>query len=140
MLKAWRRPGNFARTARFSSSSYIAQSAISSSVRRHPSHRPVPAFIWHTLTQGDATPLFCAEAVVFAVGMDAATMKALSFDYTRFAAMACATREFGLRPSASQMNWPARNTFSMSMPVSMPRPFSMYSTSSVATLPLAPLA
>ena len=35
---------------------------------------------------------------------------------------------------------PAAMSLSMSMPVSMPRPFSMYSTSSVATLPVAPFA
>ena len=50
------------------------------------------------------------------------------------------TRELGLRPKASLMNTPASINLSRSMPVSMPMPCIMYTTSSVATFPVAPLA
>ncbi len=53
--------------------------------------------------------------------------------------MAVATLDmFGL-PNTPVMNSPALTTLSRSTPVSMPIPRSMYSTSSVATLPEAPL-
>ncbi|KXU89968.1 hypothetical protein CI15_07275 [Paraburkholderia monticola] len=42
-------------TARFASSSNVDQPAISSIVRRHPSHQPVDASILHTLMHGDGT-------------------------------------------------------------------------------------
>ena len=51
-----------------------------------------------------------------------------------------ATREAVWRPKASLMNTPASTRRSRSMPVSIPMPCSMYTTSSVATLPVAPLA
>ena len=44
------------------------------------------------------------------------------------------------RPSTPQMNSPAAISLRISTPVSMPRPSSMYSTSSLATLPVAPFA
>ena len=44
------------------------------------------------------------------------------------------------RPSAAQMKAPASTSASRSMPVSMPMPCNMNTTSSVATLPVAPLA
>src|SRR5580765_6835671 len=51
-----------------------------------------------------------------------------------------ATRDSVGRPSTPQMKSPAAISFAMSTPVSMPRPSSMYSTSSLATLPVAPFA
>src|SRR5712691_2522021 len=47
--------GNCASTARFSASLMAAQAAISSSVRKQPSHRPVSGFIRHTLLHGEGT-------------------------------------------------------------------------------------
>src|SRR6187397_1243099 len=51
-----------------------------------------------------------------------------------------ATRDSVGRPSTPQMKSPAAISFAMSTPVSIPRPSSMYSTSSLATLPVAPFA
>ena len=53
---------------------------------------------------------------------------------------AVAARDPVLRPSASLMYTPASISLSRSMPVSMSMPCSMYTTSSVAALPVAPLA
>src|SRR5947209_12303364 len=47
--------GNCASTARFSTSLRADQAAISSSVRKQPSHRPVSGFIRHTLLHGEGT-------------------------------------------------------------------------------------
>src|SRR5438034_5959628 len=58
----------------------------------------------------------------------------------RFANKALPDRDTGLRPSRFEMNAAASTSLSMSMPVSMPRPLNMNSTSSVATLPVAPFA
>src|SRR5450830_704602 len=58
----------------------------------------------------------------------------------RFARMALPARLEPLRPRNCEMNWPASTTMSRSTPVSTPSPCIMYSTSSVATLPVAPLA
>ena len=55
------------------------------------------------------------------------------------AARACGTRDAGARPSSAQMDRPGAASLSRSTPVSMPRPSSMYSTSSVATLPAGAL-
>src|SRR4051812_22409411 len=53
----------------------------------------------------------------------------------RLVRIARATLEFDIRPRATEMNSPASMTLSRSTPVSMPSPFSMYTTSSVATFP-----
>src|SRR5690606_7620450 len=45
-----------------------------------------------------------------------------------------------VRPSSAASQRPVSTRRSRSMPVSMPRPWSMYATSSLATLPLAPVA
>jgi hypothetical protein len=58
----------------------------------------------------------------------------------RLLSVAVATREPDLRCKKSLMKAPASTSLSKSMPVSMPMPCSMYTTSSVATLPVAPLA
>src|SRR5262245_59334155 len=58
----------------------------------------------------------------------------------RFAARALFTLEVGSRLRMPQIHWPMPASLSRSTPVSMPRPCSMYTTSSVATLPEAPLA
>src|SRR5690606_20871000 len=58
----------------------------------------------------------------------------------RLLRIAVAAREFGLRPRKSLMNLPASTSLSRSMPVSTPMPCSMNTTSSVATLPVAPFA
>ena len=55
-------------------------------------------------------------------------------------ALPAPTRDAGGRPSASEMNFPASTSRSRSIPVSMPSPRSRYTTSSVATLPVAPFA
>src|SRR5258705_1568251 len=47
--------GSFASTARFSTLAIADQAAISSSVRRQPSHSPVAGFILHTFVQGEGT-------------------------------------------------------------------------------------
>jgi hypothetical protein len=47
--------GNFASTARFSARPIPDQAAISSSVRKQPSHRALSGFILHTLMHGDGT-------------------------------------------------------------------------------------
>ena len=49
------RAASCANTARFSSELIADHAAISASVRRQPSHSPVPGFILHTLMQGEAT-------------------------------------------------------------------------------------
>jgi hypothetical protein len=59
---------------------------------------------------------------------------------TLLANTAFPTRDTGLRPSTSEMKAAASTSLSMSTPVSMPSPLSMKSTSSVPTLPVAPLA
>src|SRR6185312_14186477 len=58
----------------------------------------------------------------------------------RFPSRASATFEAGARPRAAQMTCPTSASLSRSTPVAMPRPLSMYSTSSLATLPEAPAA
>jgi len=58
----------------------------------------------------------------------------------RLAASALPARLTALRPRCCEMNWPASTTRSRSMPVAIPSPCIMYNTSSVATLPVAPLA
>src|SRR5574344_611039 len=58
----------------------------------------------------------------------------------RLASTARATREPLGRPRKSLMNWPASISLSKSMPVSMPMPCSMNTTSSFATFPVAPFA
>ena len=58
----------------------------------------------------------------------------------RAPARALETREAARRPSAREMKWPASTRRSRSTPVSTPHPCSMYRTSSVATLPVAPRA
>ena len=58
----------------------------------------------------------------------------------RWFKIAVAAREFGLRLRKLLMYSPASTSRSRSMPVSMPMPCSMKTTSSVATLPVAPLA
>src|SRR3954471_8625430 len=50
------------------------------------------------------------------------------------------TLDEGCRPSKPQIHCPMPTSLSRSMPVSMPRPLSKYTTSSVATLPEAPFA
>src|SRR6266571_2988936 len=47
--------GKCASTARFSVALMADQAAISSSVRKQPSHRPVSGFIRHTLLHGEGT-------------------------------------------------------------------------------------
>src|SRR5437868_14526658 len=56
------------------------------------------------------------------------------------AAKASAAFETLVRLSTCMMPRPAAASFSRSMPVSTPIPFNIYTTSSVATLPLAPSA
>src|SRR5262249_21795921 len=56
-----------------------------------------------------------------------------------FASSARATRETGVRPRNSEMYLPASRSRVMSTPVSMPNPSRRNSTSSLATLPVAPL-
>jgi len=67
-------------------------------------------------------------------------LKLFTIQATRFAAIAFPARETGLRPRCAEMNCPASTIRSRSSPVSMPRPWSRYTTSSVATFPVAPLA
>lgn len=59
---------------------------------------------------------------------------------TYCALRARATRDPLPRPSTSLMRWPAAISRSRSIPVAMPSPCSRYTTSSVAMLPVAPLA
>ena len=58
----------------------------------------------------------------------------------RLVSSARPTRETGGRPSTPLMKPPVSTSASRSMPVWMPMPCSMNTTSSVATLPVAPLA
>ena len=58
----------------------------------------------------------------------------------RFASSAFAERDTGFLPSTPEMKAAASTSPSSEIPVSMPSPSSMNSTSSVATLPVAPLA
>lgn len=59
---------------------------------------------------------------------------------TYCALRARATRDPLSRPSTLLIRWPAAISWPRSMPVSMPSPCSRYTTSSVAILPVAPLA
>ena len=58
----------------------------------------------------------------------------------RLASKALPDRDTGFLPSTPEMNAAASTTPSSETPVSMPRPSSRNSTSSVATLPVAPFA
>src|SRR5690606_7970767 len=60
--------------------------------------------------------------------------------HCRLLCRAFATREPLGRPRILLMRCPAATSKSRSIPVSMPKPLSMYTTSSLATLPVAPLA
>ncbi len=83
----------------------------------------------HTRVQADATRSYqraeCSNA----------RPQASAFAATAFPALECA-----FRSRNPLIHCPIATTFAKSIPVSIPRPFSRYSTSSVATLPVAPLA
>ena len=72
--------------------------------------------------------------------LQAQSAAAFSAADARFASSAFAERDTGFRPSTPEMKAAASTSPSSEIPVSMSRPWSMNSTSSVATLPVAPLA
>jgi hypothetical protein len=150
------------------SSGMTLHSRISSIERQQPSHKPLVADIRHTPMQGEGqspplrrrvwardrntgtggrtgmSPLypraaFPTPAPVYAEAKAGRLPPHQPFN-ARLASRARATREPLGRPRCPLMNAPASTKAARSMPVSMPSPCNKKTTSSVATLPVAPWA
>src|SRR5688572_6404277 len=101
-------------------------------------HHRVALRVAHAAPQRDLFQGAAAADARVALGVHDADLHAGRLH--AFADSALLTLEEGSRPSTPQIHCPMPTSLPRSTPVSTPRPCSMYTTSSVATLPEAPLA
>ena len=136
------------------------QPVISSRVRKQPSHKPVFSAMRHTEMQGELGSSSSSDCKTRSACLNKRNSTGESFGGfglnkvfnmrelcvklsgypARLFNTARATKELGWRPKAWLIKAPASINASKSIPVSMPMSCIMYTTSSVATLPVAPLA
>jgi hypothetical protein len=108
--------------------------------RAEAGHHAVALRIAHAAPACDLVHGAAAAEAHSALRVHYADFDAGAFQTALLAASARPAREAGSLPRTPQIHCPMPTRRSRSTPVSMPMPWSMYTTSSVATLPVAPRA
>src|SRR5688572_22869927 len=115
-----------------------ARQAEAAAARRQIAHHSLALLLAHPAPERDLFQRAAAADAGVALGVHDADLYAGRLH--AFADSARLTLEEGSRPSTPQIHCPMPTSLPRSTPVSMPRPCSRYTTSSVATLPEAPFA